>query len=237
MTRTECENHYIRLNEACRDVLETSFANDPNGRQAKAHSFVQDLNAWSRILTSRSEGEIFLRSIQSYQFSLLSLVQGEYRHSLMALRLTLELSLLSVYLSAHEKKLREWVVGEETIWWRDITDKKDGLLSESFCKVFNEPLSDYVLEHRSLARKTYDECSQYIHGNFSATQTLPNRIEFSQDVFDFWHDHADTIQLIVQFSLCLRYLADLSSQGKESIKEGVIDSVGHISPIRTQVSQ
>jgi len=227
--------HYEQLHKRCRGVLSDTFNQDEEGSHPEAQSFVKDLECWHSVLEDRTEGELIEQAIREYQSSLFALVQGMYRHAFMALRLHFELTLNAIYLSAHEKRLRKWKSGIIDTKWRDIIDKKNGLLSKDFSSVFNEPLEDDVLKYQSLAFKVYNECSRYVHGNFDTEIQIPGKVSFSKSIFDLWHKKSDTIREIITFSCCLRYLQDLTDDERHKVSGMVRDQLGHVQSIEAQL--
>ena len=150
----------------------------------------------------------------------------------MALRLSFELTLNGIYLSAHEQDLRAWLLGERESGMRSLLDENDGLFSTSFARAFNPELEDRLSHYRSLANDVYSECSDYVHGKLTPEKSLPESIEFSTETFEKWHDKADTVSLICYFALCLRYLEDLQPDQMRKLETSILDNVGHIPPIR-----
>jgi hypothetical protein len=230
------KTHYQQLHKKCKGILVETFDQDEDGSHPEAESFVKDLECWHSILEGRTEGEVIEQAIREYQSALFALAQGMYRHAFMALRLHFELTLNAIYLSSHEKRLRKWKSGMIDTKWHSIIDKDDGLFSEDFASVFNEPLEDDVLRYQSLAFKVYKECSRYVHGNFNAEIQLPGQVSFEKEIFELWHNKADTVREIITFSFCLRYLQDLTHDERHKVSGIVRDQLGHVKPIQAQIS-
>src|ERR1700745_3163024 len=112
-----CEETYQRLHAQCPGVMAASFGADVHRLQAISHNFVAELDEWLRVLASRPEAELFKAALREYQYSLLAVVQGQYRQAFMALRLSFELLLAAVHFSANELSLRLWSLGRKDIVW------------------------------------------------------------------------------------------------------------------------
>ena len=196
------KSHYRRLHDQCGEVISVTF--DHGSRlQAAAHSYIDDFDLWIDVLDNRTERPVLERAMREYQFGLLAVAQGTYRHAFMALRLSLELTLNGIYLSAYEKDLRGWLLGERETGIRSILNRDDGLFSLPFARVFNSALEDSLAHYRSLADDVYSECSDYAHGKLTTERRLPESIEFSADVFERWHDRGRHCEI----SLLLRSLS------------------------------
>ncbi len=229
-----CEEHYKLLSAACSEVVSSSFQNDSNGLQAQSHSFIPDLESWQKnLLISRPESPLILGALGEYQFGLLAVVQGQYRQAFMALRLSLELVLGCVALSANELELRSWLKGERDIVWSTTINSESGVLSKRFVKVFYEAMTEESPHYRSMAEKVYRECSEYVHGN--ALVTLDARLVFQEAAFRDWHQKAKIVRLVCSFALCARYvdLADLNSIA--ALEAVLLENLGHLPAVRAKL--
>lgn len=227
-----CEEYYRGLHSTCGEIIAASFKADVMDNIGRSHSFVTDLEIWTDVLSRRPEVAVLRAATTEYQYSLLSLVQGQYRYSYMALRLFLELSLASVCYSAHEFNFRRWDRGEEDIHWSSLIDTENGVLSKPFIRAFCEGLSEESSQYRTLGEKVYRECSEFVHGNSHTHDKLPMSISFNDEVFNDWHKRADSVRLVVSFALCARYINFLETDQLQKLEAVITDSVGHIAVIR-----
>jgi hypothetical protein len=229
-----CEELYRTLNASCSEILQTSFAEDKAGLQSAAHNFVGDMEKWIAVLADRPERLLLDAALREYQSGLLSVVLGQYRQAYSALRLFLEQALAAVYFSAHELELRLWMRGKQDIIWNAIALHEDtGIFSTRYVDSFNPELIDTAIDHREMARKVYRECSEFTHGNFHTHGLLPPSLRFESDVFQAWHDKAETCRLIVVYALCIRYLCVLDDKrSKTMLEAGIMEHLGHIPAIR-----
>lgn len=227
-----CEDHYRQLQSQCAAVMAASFDADVSRLQAVSHNFVAELEEWLRALASRPEAELFKSALREYQYSLLALVQGQYRQAFMSLRLSFELLLGAVHFSANELNLRMWLLGRKDIVWGNIISNDTGVLSKQFVSVFFEELTDSAPAYLAMAEAVYRECSEYVHGNARTHEDLPEGIEFSQSIFAKWHDKAKSIRLISSFALCVRYVQRMDAPTRNSLEGLLLQNLGHLAAVR-----
>lgn len=227
-----CEEHYRRLQAECSAVMAATFEADVNRLQAISHNFVAEMEEWLRVLASRPEAELFKAALREYQYSLLAVVQGQYRQAFMALRLSFELLLASVHFSANELALRMWFVGRKDIVWAAIASNETGVLSKQFVGAFFEDLAESAPAYLAMAEKVYRECSEYVHGNAQTHEELPEGIEFNSATFEKWHDKAKPIRVISSFALCARYVQFLNEPERNSLEQLLVGNVGHLAAVR-----
>jgi hypothetical protein len=169
---------------------------------------------------------------REYEFAMLALVQGHYRHAFTGLRLCLELCVASVYFATHRLELQEWLDGRTDILWARMLDLENGVLSKRFARAFYPDLADDVLHYNTLARTTYRECSEYVHGAAISHALLSEALAFNDSVFDRWHSLADTVAMVVSFTLSMAFLRQCKDDQLNQLESSVLDRVGHIAEIR-----
>lgn len=220
------------LQDQCGVVFSQSLT-DLNCRKiANIHIFISEISTWCKIIGMRREIELFEVAALEYEFALLALAQGHYRHAFKGLRLVLELMLQGVKLSIDELLLREWINNLADTHWSAIIDPQNGIFSARFAKVFFPELSKHVDYYRKMAKTLYRECSESVHGNHPKHIPLPLRLEFDQKTFDLWCLKADDVILISHFALSLRYLGDVQESDLSIIEPFLSDRIGHIEEIR-----
>ncbi|HWQ93068.1 MAG TPA: hypothetical protein VN673_15445, partial [Clostridia bacterium] len=170
-----------------------------------------------------------------YEFALLALAQGRYRHAFKGLRLVLELCLQAVYLSANELQLREWLDNRADTVWTAIVDPENGIFSKRFARAFFPDIQGHIQHFGELARKVYRECSECVHGNTPKCVPLPSSLGFDQGVFDIWHSKADAVALVAHFALAMRYLSELDKEAVAALEGCLTDRVGHVTEIRERL--
>lgn len=229
-----CEEIYKSLNYNCQEILLKSFSEDSEGLQSKSHSFLADLQNWIEIINNRPEADIVKNAQLEYQYSLLAIVQGQYRQAYMALRLFLEQTLAAVYFSTNEFQLRLWKQGNRDIHWAEIVDTEKGIFSKQFVEAFFPPLVEEKAVFLQMAKNIYRECSEFTHGNYHTHTALNKGLTFSQEIFEDWHEKAENARMVISYVLSIRYFEMLELQQKQEVVEGsVMDYLGHLSSVQT----
>lgn len=232
---TEIEKYYRALHARCGLILEQSIAGENGQKVARSHEFFRELELWCGALSHRGEVELIRTAAHEFQYGLLALCQGNYRHAFKALRLVLELIMQSTHLSAHELELREWLENRKDTIWGVLTDAENGVLSPRFAHAFFPEVEIHVAYHRVMAQQIYRECSESVHGNMPKYIPLPDTLEFSQESFDLWHAKTDVVALVAHFVLCLRNLPVLVEKVTNPLESVLIDRVAHIQEIRVKL--
>ena len=127
--------------------------------------------------------------------------------------------------------MRLWKLGKQDIYWNNIIDEEQGFFSKKYFTAFAPFLIEEILFFREMARKLYRECSEFIHGNYSTYKVLPESLRYEEAVFRDWHEKAETARLLVVFSLCVRYLGELSNDDKRILEICIMDHIGHVKSI------
>jgi hypothetical protein len=228
----DIKGYLQRLLAKSSSIFDLSLTVPNSSKIAASHVFAGEMGVWCKVLTQRREAELLKVAALEYEFALLALTQGHYRHAFKGLRLVLELILQAVYLSANELLLREWLGNRAETVWSAITDKDQGVFSQRFAKAFFPELTTHVQHYQELAVTIYRECSECVHGNTPQRIPLPACLEFDQEVFDLWHSKASIVVLIAHFVLSLRYLSDLSEIDMSDIEHCLSDRLGHLEEVR-----
>ncbi len=152
-------------------------------------------------------------------------MQGNIGTPFRGLRTVLELTVQTVYLSAHTLDLHD--SGLEEGYGLDRIDWRGGIfLPAIYVCVFSE-LESSRSNFRAMASKLYRECSEAVHGNMPKFIAAPAELQFSEDAFKLWHDKADLVALVSTFCLAMRYAldADLSK-----LEPALRHRLGHLQP-------
>ncbi|MFD0589490.1 hypothetical protein ACFQZE_15995 [Paenibacillus sp. GCM10027627] len=229
---TTCSEYYLGIIETNKTIAIQTLESDIRGLQSRNHNFLEDLSHWIEILKDRLEVSLLKTSGREYQQGLISVVNGQYRQAYNSLRFFVEHSLAAIHFSANELQLRLWMKGKQDIFWSNIIDHEQGIFSKRFVSAFCDPLTEDALGHGNIARGLYRECSEYTHGNYNTQDKLPGNLEFNQQIFNDWHDKAESAQLILTFALCSRYITGLSIESKSRIESSVMERLGHVSVIQ-----
>jgi hypothetical protein len=199
---------------------------------ARSHQLVHDFEAWLHVLAPRKEAEILRIAASEYQHALLALTLGLYRQAFKGLRLTLELSLQMIRLSAHEMELREWLQSRKDTIWDRLTDEEEGVFSFRFARAFFPQMEGHMKHHRALASQLYRECSECVHGNIPSHIPLPPALEFAQASFDLWHEKAAITAMLANLAFALRYVPELDKAAIGTLETLLLDRLGYIEELR-----
>jgi hypothetical protein len=210
-------DYFGQFHSQCEAAFKVSLM-DPNLEKiAISHRFASELALWCNLISGRRETELFRVAEHEYEYALVALAQGHYRHAFKSLRLVLELTLQAVYLSANELRLREWLTNRVDTSWSAIVDQKEGVFSPRFAKGFFPPFETHAPHYGGMAVLLYRECSECVHGNVPQHIPLPKSIVFDQKAFDLWHSKADILRLVAHSALALRYFGDLSPDARNKL--------------------
>lgn len=233
---TKIQKYYSDFNNKCAAIMLESTKEKNVTILSKSHHLLADFQTWIEILSDRYETELLKAAHREYQFALLSVIQGQYRQSFMSLRLFLEITLGAVRFSGNEFEFRLWERGEKDINWNQLLDKDNGVLSKSFVRAFFGDIAEEAKSFRTIAEKVYRECSEYVHGNAHTHNLLSDNLEFSEKVYEDWHEKASNIRFVVMFSLCSRYLPALGRENLVRLEPIITDDLGHMDAIQAFLS-
>lgn len=211
-------DHYKKLGQDAIEIIEKSMANEDLDLLSSNHAFLHDFAVWLDVLKDRPESSILKNAIKEYQLALLSNNQGMYQQAFMGLRFFLERTFVAILFSANEIELNLWKIGERDTYWNEIAsidkDSKQiqGIFSHKFCKAFFPELKNELNHFFNVTTKVYRECSEYVHGNKNVIDKIPEKLEYSKELFYEWNLKADIIKRIILFAFCLRYLNQLKPE-------------------------
>lgn len=229
----DIKQYFDQLHNKCGQILSVSMTEPNLTSVARSHQFFYELAGWCKALEHRTEFELLKVATMEYEFALLALTQGHYRHSFKALRLVLELTLQAVFLSVNEICLREWLDNTIDTYWSLIINEDQGIFSPRFTKVFFPDLLKHIQHYRGLAIAVYRECSECVHGNMPKHVPLPMSLDFNQVVFDLWNSKSEMVALIIHFALSNRYLPNLTEDKIAIVEPFLSDRLGHLEEIRS----
>lgn len=187
-----------------------------------------DLLVWSNILKEqRTEMKILENVAYELQFSVFLVASGLYRQAFASLRLVLELALSGIVFSSDEFYFRKWKQGLVDISWKKITDEDTGIFSTTWLKAFYKSELEQkdkqdITEIAKLAKETYRQLSEYVHGGNYTWETNESHLVFNQTQFDLWKKLSDNISRIIFYSLLIRFSQDLSPDNLREVEECLI---------------
>jgi len=233
---TDIKTHYTDLAKKCNEIQTESLKPERISIISKSHSSLFDYSNWLEILKDRPEYNILKMAVREYQMAILSNTLGLYNQAFIGLRFFFERTLIAIQFSSREIDLRLWQRGERDTNWQGIIDEDTGLFSHSFCRAFFPDLKDEIVHYGRMAQKVYRECSEYVHGNLSVQEKIPETLIFDEFLFVEWHKKAEIIKRIILFSYCLRYLNTVKSENINIIEENIMEEFGHIEIVREVIN-
>lgn len=226
-----------QLHTCCSSALKSSLDDRFLSLNGASYAFASDLDAWNAALCGRSEQALYSTAANEYVLALLNNAQGLYRNAFKGLRLSLELLLQGVYLSANLVSLNEWLTSNADTSWTAIADSENGVFAKRFVRAFFPPAEEYVGTFNSLARTLYREMSECTHGNVPNKIPLPKTVEFDEATFVLWHKKADTLRFVATFALTSRYFKSLTDSARQTLNPIVADRLGHLESIRLALEE
>lgn len=226
--------HYTRILAKSQTAL-GAFENDNEKLTlfTVAHNDAEDLDLLDKLLTDRIESTMFQLARTEYQHALYSASFAQYRQAHVSLRLFLELSLCSIFFSAHEIDVRLWLKGAKDSNWQSIISKENGVFSKHFIGAFFDEMKEHGDQYNTLASKIYRECSEFVHGNRKSYAGIDSDILYNSDMLETWADRADTARLIVKFAFLCRYLSEASTDVKIELENLALESFGDLVAVQS----
>lgn len=226
-------NQYKVINKQFSSIIEESLKNKNLQVHAKVANFIEDYETWVSLINNAYEVTIYKEALSEYKAMLLFWNMGLYKYSFMALRGYFELTLFGIQLSSNELNFRLWKQSELDLYWSQIMDEENGIFSKQFIKAFQPSFVDDAKSIRQLAKSVYRECSEYIHSNYNTTNFLPEKTCFDQEVFELIGNKVETINQIITFVFCVRYLELVNKSCKLiDFENCIMDSIGFLPCIR-----
>ncbi|MFM7851463.1 MAG: hypothetical protein ACKO96_05965 [Flammeovirgaceae bacterium] len=228
---TDIKKHYTELGEKCNAIHLETLDSTRLELLAKSHSSVFDFNLLFEAIKERPEYDILRIALREYQMGILSLNLGLYNQAFISLRFFFERTLVAIMFSSKEIELRLWQKGERDTYWNEIIDDDNGIFSHKFCRAFFPELKDESKHYKILAKKVYRECSEFVHGNLSVQDKIPENLQFSEDLLKEWHTKSNTIRRVIIFVFCIRYLRHLGPEALKSIEPTILEEFGTLAPV------
>lgn len=220
--------HYKNLLKNSNHVFENMIESGGVESLTTSHNYLIDYDKFKISISERPESAVLDWAVKEYQFALFALICGQYRHAFGGLRLFFELMLSAVKFSANEIDYRLWAKDEKDINWNGLINSDNGIFSKNFINAFNPSFSDSAKQYKAIAEKVYRECSEYVHGNAATHLFLPIDINFKNEIFDLWHEKANTMKLAIVFAFSARYLNFLNKENLECLEPVIMDVIGHL---------
>lgn len=232
------KGHCERLFSRCGDSKSDLLNSDVSIELARARGFSNSLTHWLDALEGRPEQFLITTAAREYELAVASLVLGLNRQAFAALRLSLELTLHLVHLSAHDLWLRQWINGDRDSSWGMCVNDEKGVFSEDFVGAYCPMLEDERKRYQSVAESAYRACSEFVHGTTKTKVRIPKDITFDRDVVESWINIADSVRQAASYALSIRYLTSLKDE-KRSIKaaRAAESELSHLESVRDLVAE
>jgi hypothetical protein len=200
----------------------------------KSHNFAAEVESLHAAIATRPEASLLVLATREYQFSLYAAAIGSYRHAHISLRLFLELVLASIYFSAYEIRLRNWLAqtNDSDIKWSVLSDPENGVFSKGFLSAFHPGMESSGKQYLAIATTVYRECSEYVHGNMHTHTQTDHALKYDGETLRAWASRVDAIRLCVIFAYAGRYLSLLEAEGRNQLEGIMVGYLGHLPAIR-----
>lgn len=167
--------------------------------------FVDDLKIWIECLTDIPQSILLSSSLNECATANLLCSQGLYKHAMISLRLCLEHCLFAIYLSSNDFYFRRWKSGLEDMKWATITDTNLGIFGKTFIRAYAPEFEPRSQELVGIASNVYRECSEYIHGNYTKLNCLPEQNEFNKKMLSRYIECYQSISYLLSVALVIRF--------------------------------
>lgn len=195
----------------------------------------RDLSKWIVRIADRPEERQLGDARSELGHAIYAAASGNYRLAYAATRLFLELSFAGVHFSANELHRRRWLSDREDFSWSRALDKDEGVLAVSFVREFNDSALIDAPVYAEMAAGAYRHCSQFVHGKFAATQTLPQKLGFSSQVLSDWAATTSEAAKSVLYLFYCRYGTEFLIGDDGPLVETLENHFAHLRSIRAVI--
>lgn len=222
----------VKLHDSCLRHIEIATT-ELGASMEELLALEADLAQWLEVISWRVEAAQLRSAHRDFGLAFYALSSGLYRQAFSSLRSFLEVSIAAIYLSSAELKRRKWVSGALDISWsRLVSDDEDGIYSLAYVESFCPSAVNERIEFKVRLKAAYRRCSEFIHGNVTTSNLLPESIQYSAEFSAEWVATAKKIILVVMHCLMVRYFEELDEQSRYRI-EGVLEErFPHLKSVR-----
>ena len=172
---------------------------------SKCLVFTEDLQKWISKCDSFSASPLVVEAQDKCATSIFLCAQGFYKAAISSLRQCLEHMLFAVLMSTNDYQHRRWVAGQFDMSWTQIMDPDNGVFGKCFIQMYARELEERSTELLTLAKNTYRECSEYIHGNYGKLTKLSEKLEFEENSLICFLDYFDNVRYLFCMALLIRF--------------------------------
>lgn len=225
---------YLEINDKQASIIETTLSVSNSEIFAPNHLFITDLEKWLKHLSSNREAVLYKTAIEEYANSLFLLTCGLYRETYIGLRFFLEHTLFGLYLSVNELNFMRWSMSRYDMHWSEITDAEAGVFSKDYFEAFSPELAEYAPALLNICKLLYRELSEYTHGNLPATQVLPTKLKFDQEIFIDINQKIESMRHLITFLFFVRYKSILieNKDALDELEESIMEVIGNYPEIQ-----
>lgn len=225
----DATEHLEGLRKRLNDVFDETIA--AGGSTGKSHYYATCLLEFGQQVEDHAIAGLIETVAAQLESATLFSAFGLYRQAFSALRLALELGMGASHFSVHRLELNEWLDGRGDIRWNNLIDEEKGVLSPRFAKAFFPELATDAKQFSGRAKQLYRGLSEFVHGNHETWGASGLTISFKNDLDARYHANCQEVFEVVLFTLCCRYLNDLSEPKRDDV-EFIKEELNYVTPIR-----
>ena len=197
----------------------------------RSHNYISEYERLSSVSPNDFSEFIRSQSVVDLQRSLLFCANSHYVSAFVFLRMYFEKYLSYILLCSSEQEYRLWRCGLKDISWKEITDENKGVFSANFNKAFESGLLNERNQFLGIAKAVYRECSEYVHGNHDAINSITPEIAFDESLCQNYLARLDSMHEVCIFAWCVRFLG-IENVNSDSASDVILDRLGHLAVVR-----
>jgi hypothetical protein len=194
-----------------------------------------DIGVWEKAIDGRPEHPILAVARRELGFTVYAASSGLYLLAYSNLRVFLELSFAAIEFSIDDLRRRQWLADATKFSFSGRLNLDDGFFSKAFLQVYRPDATSEAREFRTLAERSYDHCSQFVHGKMAFTNRLPETLQYSADAVADWAATARDAARAVLFVLYCRYADDLLPSDGGRLEDTLAHSFARLWSVRKAI--
>lgn len=204
----------------------------------KCFLFIKDFKAWVDCLQEIPQSLLFKSALNECATANLFCCQGLYKHAIVSLRFCLEHCLFAIHMSSNDFLFRRWKEGREDLYWSAITNSDTGIFSKNFIHSYAPEFEDMSMELNAIAVNVYRECSEYVHGNYSKLNCLPEQSEFNEKMLSQYISHFNSISYLISVMMFIRFKDYILSKSMlTTLEDSIMHNIGMLPQILSLYSK
>jgi hypothetical protein len=231
----------LRMNSKAKENIDKIQSLGQMDEISKCIAFTGDLQKWISKCGSFSALPLVIEAQDKCVSSIFLCAQGFYKASISSLRQCMEHMLFAVLLSTNDYQYKLWVAGQCDMSWAQTTDSNNGVFGTRFIQMYAMDLEERSTELLTLAKNTYRECSEYIHGNYGKLTMLSEKMEFEATGLRCFLDYFDNVRYLICMALLIRFRHVLDDkdvvQELEPVIMGNLQTLPEVQDIYNRVNE